>query len=65
MTQATERLFSRLDVESKNWGSSSTAWQLGYLKSHLESLAQRFPEVEKHLLDFEENISSRKVDINS
>jgi len=57
MTQATERLFARLELERQGAAYSDAARPyvtIGALKKHIEILAKRFPEVEVYISNHED-----------
>lgn len=55
MTRATERLFVRLEREGEAYSDAGRPYvMIGALKSTLEILAQKFPEVEAYISGFED-----------
>lgn len=55
MTKATERLFARLERQGEAYSEHGRPYvAMGALKGTLEILAEKFPEVEAYLSDFED-----------
>ena len=57
MTEATQRLFARVEAEAARRPGSEEFrphYTIGALKGYMEILAEKFPEVEQHIAQMED-----------